>query len=317
MAEVIVQKPVVGDKPAGNHEPKKAVKAIQKDEYTKKKEPKKKMKSKDIPFFILLIILAVLFIAPVILVLMNSFKGKLYLSTEPFALPNATSFVGLDNYIEGADKIDFLPAFFTSLFITVFAVLLLVICTSMCAWFIVRVKKWYSQLLYLLCAFSMIVPFQMVMYPMTQVASKLHLNNVVGIIFVYLGFGAGLAVFMFVGFIKGVPLEIEEAAMIDGCGPVRTYFLVVFPILKPTAITVAILDAMWIWNDYLLPYLLLGSTESRTLPMAIQYLRGGYGSIDMGNMMAMIILSIIPIIIFYLCCQKYIIKGIVAGAVKG
>lgn len=317
MAEVIVQKPVVGDKPAGNHEPKKAVKAVQKYEYTKKKEPKKKMKSKDIPFFILLIILAVLFIAPVLLVLMNSFKGKLYLSTEPFALPNATSFVGWDNYIEGAEKIDFLPAFFTSLFITVFAVLLLVICTSMCAWFIVRVKKWYSQLLYLLCAFSMIVPFQMVMYPMTQVASKLHLNNVVGIIFVYLGFGAGLAVFMFVGFIKGVPLEIEEAAMIDGCGPVRTYFLVVFPILKPTAITVAILDAMWIWNDYLLPYLLLGSTESRTLPMAIQYLRGGYGSIDMGNMMAMIILSIIPIIIFYLCCQKYIIKGIVAGAVKG
>ena len=317
MAEIIVQKPVVGDKPAGNHEPKKAVKAVQKEVNTKEKKPKTKMKAKDIPFFILLIILAGLFITPILLVLMNSFKGKLYIGTEPFALPNATSFVGLDNYTQGAERIDFLPSFFTSLFITVFAVLLLVVCTSMCAWFIVRVKKWYSQLLYLLCAFSMIVPFQMVMYPMTQIASKLHLNNIVGIIFVYLGFGAGLAVFMFVGFIKGVPLEIEEAAMIDGCGPVRTYFLVVFPILKPTAITVAILDAMWIWNDYLLPYLLLGSTESRTLPMAIQYLRGGYGSIDMGNMMAMIILSIIPIIIFYLCCQKYIIKGIVAGAVKG
>lgn len=317
MAEIIVQKPVVGDKPAGNHEPKKAVKAVQKEAGTKEKKPKTKMKAKDIPFLILLIALAGLFIAPILLVLMNSFKGKLYIGTEPFALPNSTSFAGLDNYTQGAEKIDFLPAFFTSLFITVFAVLLLVVCTSMCAWFIVRVKKWYSQLLYLLCAFSMIVPFQMVMYPMTQIASELHLNNIVGIIFVYLGFGAGLAVFMFVGFIKGVPLEIEEAAMIDGCGPVRTYFLVVFPILKPTAITVAILDAMWIWNDYLLPYLLLGSTESRTLPMAIQYLRGGYGSIDMGNMMAMIILSIIPIIIFYLCCQKYIIKGIVAGAVKG
>ncbi|MBQ1991227.1 MAG: carbohydrate ABC transporter permease [Clostridia bacterium] len=275
------------------------------------------MKTKDIPFFILLIALAGLFISPILLVLMNSFKGKLYIGTEPFAFPTAESFVGFDNYIEGADKIGFVPAFFTSLFITVFAVILLVLCTSMCAWFIVRVKKWYSQLLYLLCAFSMIVPFQMVMYPMTQIVSKLHLNNVVGIIFVYLGFGAGLAVFMFVGFIKSVPLEIEEAAMIDGCGPVKTYFLVVFPILKPTAITVAILDAMWIWNDYLLPYLLLGATESRTLPMAIQYLRGGYGSIDMGNMMAMIVLSIIPIIIFYLCCQKYIIKGIVAGAVKG
>lgn len=317
MAEITVQKPVVGDKPAGNHEPKKAVKAVQKDTNEKKKEPKKKLKIKDIPIIALLVALAGLFLAPIFLVLMNSFKGKLYIGTEPFAFPNSTSFVGFDNYLEGADKIGFLPAFFTSLFITVFAVVLLVLCTSMCAWFIVRVKKWYSQLLYLLCAFSMIVPFQMVMYPMTQVASKLHLNNIVGIIFVYLGFGAGLAVFMFVGFIKSVPLEIEEAAMIDGCGPVRTYFLVVFPILKPTAITVAILDAMWIWNDYLLPYLLLGSSETKTLPMAIQYLRGGYGSIDMGNMMAMIILSIIPIIVFYLCCQKYIIKGIVAGAVKG
>lgn len=317
MAEITVQKPVVGDKPAGNHEPKKAVKAVQKDTNEKKKEPKKKLKVKDIPIIALLVALAGLFLAPIFLVLMNSFKGKLYIGTEPFAFPNSNSFVAFDNYLEGADKIGFLPAFFTSLFITVFAVVLLVLCTSMCAWFIVRVKKWYSQLLYLLCAFSMIVPFQMVMYPMTQVASKLHLNNIIGIIFVYLGFGAGLAVFMFVGFIKSVPLEIEEAAMIDGCGPVRTYFLVVFPILKPTAITVAILDAMWIWNDYLLPYLLLGSSETKTLPMAIQYLRGGYGSIDMGNMMAMIILSIIPIIIFYLCCQKYIIKGIVAGAVKG
>ncbi len=313
-----VQKPIVGKNPAGNHQPsgiKKASGGNQTKE--KKKEPKRKMKAKDVPFIIILTVLAAMFIAPILLVIMNSFKAKNYLGTEPFAFPNAQSFVGFDNYIEGAQKIGFFPAFLTSVFITVFAVLLIVLCTSMCAWFIVRVKKWYSKLLYLLCAFSMIVPFQMVMYPMSQIAAQLHLNNMVGIIFVYLGFGAGLAVFMFVGFIKSVPLEIEEAAMIDGCGALRTYFLVVFPILKPTAITVAILDAMWIWNDYLLPYLLLNATDTKTLPMAIQYLRGGYGSIDMANMMAMIVLSIIPIVVFYLICQKYIIKGIVAGAVKG
>lgn len=313
-----VQKPVVGKNPAGNHQPggiKKVFVGNQTKE--KKKEPKRKMKAKDIPFIIILTVLAAMFIAPILLVIMNSFKAKNYLGTEPFAFPNAQSFVGFDNYIEGAQKIGFFPAFLTSVFITVFAVLLIVLCTSMCAWFIVRVKKWYSKLLYLLCAFSMIVPFQMVMYPMSQIAAQLHLNNMVGIIFVYLGFGAGLAVFMFVGFVKSVPLEIEEAAMIDGCGALRTYFLVVFPILKPTAITVAILDAMWIWNDYLLPYLLLNATDTKTLPMAIQYLRGGYGSIDMANMMAMIVLSIIPIVVFYLICQKYIIKGIVAGAVKG
>lgn len=313
-----VQKPVVGERPAGNHQPG-GIKKVSAGNQTKekKKEPKRKMKAKDIPFIIILTVMAAMFIAPILLVIMNSFKAKNYLGTEPFAFPNAQSFVGFDNYIEGAQKIGFFPAFLTSVFITVFAVLLIVLCTSMCAWFIVRVKKWYSKLLYLLCAFSMIVPFQMVMYPMSQIAAQLHLNNMVGIIFVYLGFGAGLAVFMFVGFVKSVPLEIEEAAMIDGCGALRTYFLVVFPILKPTAITVAILDAMWIWNDYLLPYLLLNATDTKTLPMAIQYLRGGYGSIDMANMMAMIVLSIIPIVVFYLICQKYIIKGIVAGAVKG
>lgn len=313
-----VQKPVVGEKPAGNHQPG-GIKKVSAGNQTKekKKEPKRKMKAKDIPFIIILTVMAAMFIAPILLVIMNSFKAKNYLGTEPFAFPNAQSFVGFDNYIEGAQKIGFFLAFLTSVFITVFAVLLIVLCTSMCAWFIVRVKKWYSKLLYLLCAFSMIVPFQMVMYPMSQIAAQLHLNNMVGIIFVYLGFGAGLAVFMFVGFVKSVPLEIEEAAMIDGCGALRTYFLVVFPILKPTAITVAILDAMWIWNDYLLPYLLLNATDTKTLPMAIQYLRGGYGSIDMANMMAMIVLSIIPIVVFYLICQKYIIKGIVAGAVKG
>ncbi len=315
--KVQVQVPVVDENGVmGTYVPKQDVKKVIIDSESDTKV-KNKIEKKDIPFFILLVVLACLFIAPILLVLMNSFKGKLYLSNEPFAFPNPQSFVGFDNYIEGAGKIGFFSAFFTSLFITVFSVALIIVCTSMCAWFIVRVKKWYSQLLYLLCAFSMIVPFQMVMYPMTQVTAMVNLNNVVGIIFVYLGFGAGLAVFMFVGFIKSVPLEIEEAAMIDGCGPVKTFFLVVFPILKPTAITVAILNAMWIWNDYLLPYLLLNTSDARTLPMAIQYLRGGYGSIDMANMMAMIVLSIIPIVIFYLICQKYIIKGIVAGAVKG
>lgn len=314
---IAIQTPVVDENGVmGAYVPKKST-VVKKVDVKTDKEPSPKMKTKDYPFFILLIILAIIFIAPILLVLMNSFKGKNYLSTEPFAFPSGESFVGFDNYIEGAEKIDFFSSFLNSLFITVFAVALIVLCTSMCAWFIVRVKKWYSKLLYLLCAFSMIVPFQMVMYPMTQISATLKLNNIVGIIFVYLGFGAGLAVFMFVGFIKSVPLEIEEAAMIDGCGPIRTFFLVVFPILKPTAITVAILDAMWIWNDYLLPYLLLNTSDTKTLPMAIQYLRGGYGSIDMANMMAMIVLSIIPIIIFYLVCQKYIIKGIVAGAVKG
>ena len=317
MAETKTQIPVVDENGVKGQfiPPKNTNKVIIADNTQQK--PAAKMDSNDVPFFILLILLACLFIAPILLVVMNSFKGKLYLSTDPFALPDNQSFVGFDNYTEGAGKIGFFDAFLTSLFITVCAVVLIIVCTSMCAWFIVRVKKWYSQLLYLLCAFSMIVPFQMVMYPMTQVAANLKLNNMFGIVFVYLGFGAGLAVFMFVGFIKSVPLEIEEAAMIDGCGPVRTFFLVVFPILKPTAITVAILNAMWIWNDFLLPYLLLNSTETRTLPMAIQYLRGGYGSIDMANMMAMIVLAIIPIVIFYLICQKYIIKGIVAGAVKG
>lgn len=314
---ISVQTPVVDEKGVmGAYVPKKT-NVVKKASGKSDKELSPKMKVKDYPFFILLIVLALLFISPILLVLMNSFKGKNYLGTEPFAFPSSESFVGFDNYIEGAEKIDFFTSFLSSLFITVFAVALIVLCTSMCAWFIVRVKEWYSKLLYLLCAFSMIVPFQMVMYPMTQISAMLKLNNIVGIIFVYLGFGAGLAVFMFVGFIKSVPLEIEEAAMIDGCGPIRTFFLVVFPILKPTAITVAILNAMWIWNDYLLPYLLLNTSDTKTLPMAIQYLRGGYGSIDMANMMAMIVLSIIPIIIFYLVCQKYIIKGIVAGAVKG
>lgn len=277
---------------------------------------KAKMRGRDWVKFAILVVVAIAVLAPIFLVIMNSFKGKLYLSAEPFAFPNAESFVGLDNYINGVEKIGFFQAFGVSLFITICSVAVIILCTSMCAWFIVRIKAWYTKVLYLLCAFSMIVPFQMVMYPMSQVANRLGIDNMFGIVILYLGFGAGLSVFMFTGFIKSVPLEIEEAAMIDGCGSMRTFFLIVFPILRPTAITVAILNAMWIWNDYLLPTLVLPK-EQQTIPMAIQFLRGGYGAIDMAAMMAMLVLAIIPIIVFYLACQKYIIKGVVAGAVKG
>lgn len=287
---------------------------------SKVKEKAEKMRApmtgKDWIKFVILLIISIVFIAPILLVIMNSFKGKLSVSNDPFAFPNKDSFVGLKNYINGIAKIDFFQAFGVSLFITVFSVILIVLATAMCAWYITRVKTWYTKLLYVLFAFSMIVPFQMVMYPMSQVANMTKLDNMFGIIIIYLGFGAGLSVFMFAGFVKSVPLEIEEAAMIDGCGPIKTFFLIDFPILRPSAITVAILNAMWIWNDYLLPTLILPS-EQKTIPMAIQYLRGGYGSIDMAAMMAMLVLAIIPIIVFYFVCQKYIIKGVMAGAVKG
>ena len=266
--------------------------------------------------YIFLITTSAAFLAPIIIVLYNSFKGKFFISDDPFALPNAETFSGIENYIGGIEKTGFLAAFGWSLFITVFSVAAIVLFTSMTAWYIVRVKNKFTKALYYIFVFSMIVPFQMVMFTMTKTVADLGLDKPWGLIIVYLGFGAGLAVFMFCGFVKSVPLEIEEAAMIDGCSPLQTFFYVVFPIMKPTTITVAILDAMWIWNDYLLPYLLIGS-EYKTIPIAVQYLRGGYGSIDMGAMMAMLVLSIIPIVVFYLLCQKYIIKGIVAGAVKG
>ena len=266
--------------------------------------------------YLLLIGIGLTFLAPIIIVLYNSFKGKFYISDDPFALPNAETFSGIENYIAGIEKTGFPAAFGWSLFITVFSVIAIVLFTSMTAWYIVRVKNGFTKALYYIFVFSMIVPFQMVMFTMTKTVADLGLDTPWGLIIVYLGFGAGLAVFMFCGFVKSVPVEIEEAAMIDGCNPIQTFFHVVFPIMKPTAITVAILDAMWIWNDYLLPYLLIGS-EYKTIPIAVQYLRGGYGSVDMGAMMAMLVLSIIPIVVFYLSCQKYIIKGIVAGAVKG
>lgn len=266
--------------------------------------------------YALLIFFGAVFLAPIFIVLMNSFKDKLFITSEPFALPNADTFAGAENYTSGLDKTGFFSAFGYSLFITVCSVAVIVLFSSMTAWYITRVKSKVTSAMYYAFVFSMIVPFQMVMFAMSKIANILSLDNPVGIIIIYLGFGAGLSVFMFCGFIKSIPLEIEEAAMIDGCGSIRTFFLVVFPILKPTAITVAILNAMWIWNDYLLPYLVIGS-DYKTIPIAIQYLRGGYGSVDMGAMMAMLVLAIIPIVVFYLSSQKYIIKGVVAGAVKG
>ena len=275
-----------------------------------------KQKLKNLRGFLILLFFAVLFIMPVAVVLMNSFKSRFSISQYPFVLPDANTFVMLENYTEGIKNTGFFSAFGWSLFITVFSIAAILIFTSMCAWYIVRVKNKFTSLLYYALVFSMIVPFQMVMFTMSKVANVLHLDNPFGIVLIYLGFGAGLSVFMFTGFIKTVPLGIEEAATIDGCTPFQTYWQVVFPILKPTAITVAILNTMWIWNDYLLPYLVIGS-DYKTIPIAVQYLKGGYGSVDMGAMMAMLVLSIIPVVVFYLFGQKYIIKGVAAGAVKG
>jgi raffinose/stachyose/melibiose transport system permease protein len=266
--------------------------------------------------FIFLFILAVLYLAPILIILMNSFKGRFFISDTPFALPDAQTFIGTNNYFSGLAKTGFIQAFGYSLFITVFSVVTIVFFTSMTAWCITRVKSKFSSLLYYLLVFSMIVPFQMVMFTMSKMANIMHLDNPVGIIVIYLGYGAGLSVFIYSGFIKSIPLEIEEAARIDGCNPIQTFFLIVFPILRPIYITVAILNTMWIWNDYLLPYLVIGSNY-RTIPIAVQYLQGGYGSKDMGAMMAMLVLAIVPIVIFYLTLQEYIIKGVVAGAVKG
>ncbi len=278
-----------------------------------KYEPKKK---NNVLLYLILIILSIVFLAPIFIVLYNSFKGKLYISRSPFALPNSTSFSGLANYVNGIDKTGFISAFGYSLFITVGSTAVIILFTSMTAWYITRVKSKFTSCLYYLFVLSMIVPFQMVMFPMSKVANMLSLDNPLGIIIIYLGFGSGLSVFMFSGFVKSIPIDIEEAAMIDGCSPVKTFFLIVLPLLKPIAITIAILNVMWIWNDYLLPYLLLG-TEYKTIPIAVQYLRGGYGAVDIGAMMAILVLAIIPIVIFYLTCQKHIIEGIAAGAVKG
>ena len=268
--------------------------------------------------FLILCALVVVFLAPILFIVINSFKGKFFISDNPFAFPTPETFVGITNYINGLERTGFLSAIGWSFFITIGSVVVIIFFTSMTAYYITRVKSKLTSTLYYLFVFSMIVPFQMVMFPMVKLADTLNLANPVGMIALYLGFGAGLSVFMFSGFVKSIPLEIEEAAMIDGCNPLQTYFYIVLPILKPTSITVAILNAMWIWNDYLLPYLVIGlSTKYKTIPVVIQMLVGSNGNRDMGAMMAMLVLAIIPIIIFYLACQKHIIEGVVAGAVKG
>ena len=265
-------------------------------------------------------VLSVFWLFPIFLTLINSFKSNNFVNLEAFALPNSESFVGWANYIKGMTfdpNHPFWEAAWFSFFITVASVLLILLFCSMTAWYIVRVKSRGANIFYYLCLFSMIVPFQMVMFTLTFTADNLNLNTPYTIPVIYLGFGAGLAIFMFTGFIKGLPLEIEEAAAIDGCGPLRTFFNVVLPMLKPTLISVGILELMWVWNDYLLPYLVLDITEYRTIPIHVQYLKGSYGTVDLGATMAIIMLSIIPIIIVYLFCQKHIIKGVAAGAVKG
>ena len=278
---------------------------------------KKKNKFADILIFVILCLLSLLFLIPIFVVLLNSVKGQFYISKAPFALPTAETFVGLDNYVTGIVKSGFLKAMGYSFFITVASVIAIILLTSMTAWYITRRKSKVSSLLYYLFVFSMIVPFQMVMFSTVKLANMLHLDNPIGIVVLYLGFGAGLSIFVFSGFVKAIPIEIEEAAMIDGCNPFQTFASVVFPILRPTAITVAILQAMWVWNDYLLPLLVIGN-KYKTIPIAVQgVLTGSYGARDMGSLMAMLVLAIIPIIIFYLVCQKSIIKGVIAGAVKG
>lgn len=278
------------------------------------------------------VLLGVFWISPIAVVLLNSFKRKAYIFKYPFSVSTKSLFgdgvdawkagiekamCGMLNYTNALKKTDFFSCFGVSLFITVGSVIAIIICCSMCAWYLTRVHNKMTKTLYTLCLFSMVVPFQMVMFTLSKFANILHLNTPWGIIIVYLGFDAGLAVFMFSGFIKGISLEIEEASMIDGCSPLQTFFRVVFPILKPTTVTIAILEAMWVWNDYLLPSLVLNVNKYRTIPIAVQYLKQSHGQLDWGAMMAVLVLAIVPIIIFYIACQKYIIEGVVAGAVKG
>ena len=275
-------------------------------------------KKSNILITIVLCVLTVAVLFPLYFILMNSFKGKFYISKQPFVLPKGELFAGITNYVNGLEQTGLIEAAGWSFFITIVSVALIILFTSMTAYYLTRVKSKPSSLIYYLFVFSMVVPFQMVMFTMVYLADRFHLRNPLGMCILYLGFGAGLSVFMFAGFVKSIPLEIEEAAMIDGCNPLQTYFRVVFPILKPTAITVAILNVMWIWNDFLLPYLVIGiRTRYKTIPVVIQMLVGTNGNKDLGALMAMLVLSIVPIVIFYMACQKYIIEGVVAGAVKG
>ena len=268
---------------------------------------------------VILGIISIIYVIPVLMVVVNSFKINTFVKTDTFALPTGEMFAGFDNFIKGMTfgNYPFLKSVEYSIVITVLSTLLILICTSMAAWYITRVDSLFCKILYFLCVFSMVVPFQMVMFTLSRTADQLHLNTPWTIPIIYLGFGAGLSIFMFVGFVKFIPLEIEEAAAIDGCGPLRTFFMGGLPMLKPTMISVGILEIMWVWNDYLLPALVLDINEYRTIPIHIQYLKGSFGTVDLGATMALILLSIIPVIIFYLTCQKHIIKGVAAGAVKG
>ncbi len=274
-------------------------------------------KKKGLVATVIFTLVSILYVSPLFIVLMNSFKKKAFINLEPFSLPSEKTFIGPENYLNAVDKYGFLQAVSWTVVITVGSVLVILLCTSMFAWYITRVKSSTTKLLYLLCVFSMVVPFQMVMFTLSLVTDRLRLNTPWGLVIIYLGFGAGLAVFMFCGFVKSIPIEIEEAAMIDGCSPLRTFFSVVLPIMKPTYISVGILETMWIWNDFLLPYLTLDLNKYSTISIVIQRMQGSYGRVDMGAIMAALVLAVIPIVVFYLSCQKYIIKGVAAGAVKG
>ena len=264
-----------------------------------------------------LAIFSLVYVSPLFIILGNSFKQKAFINLQPFTLPNADTWIGLDNYKSGIDNYNLLSGVGWTLFITVFSVVAILLLCSMFAWYITRVKSTYTKILFTLCVFSMVVPFQMVMFTLSKTADMLRLNTPWGIVIVYLGFGAGLAVFLFSGFVKGIPIEIEEAAMIDGCTPIQTFFKVVLPIMQPTYITVGILQTMWIWNDFLLPYLVLDRRRFTTISLLIQTMRGSYGRVDMGAIMASLVLAVIPVVILYLAAQKYIIEGVAAGAVQG
>ena len=279
---------------------------------------KKKQSLSNTLLSIFLAILSITWLYPVFMILFNSLKQEQAISTNTaFQLPAAETFAGLQNYANAVGSKGFVTAFFTSLLITVTSVVAILVFCSMCAWYITRVENFFTKLVYFLFVFSMVVPFQMLMFTLAATSDQLKLNTPWNIWVIYLGFGAGLAVFMFSGFMKSIPLEIEEAAMIDGCNPVQTFFMIVLPVLKPTMISVGILETMWVWNDYLLPYLVLDRKKFTTVPILIQYFKGSYGRVEMGPMMACIMLTVLPIIVIYLICQKHIIQGVVAGAVKG
>ncbi len=267
-------------------------------------------------YYLFLGMVSAFFVLPILLVLMNSLKGKLYISATPFAFPNKETFVGLQNYAVGLAKVHFYRAAVYSFFITIGSVLLIVLFCSMCAWIITRIRAWWCDVIYFVLVASMVIPFQMTMFPLTKLADSFGLTSLAGMCVIYLGMGSTTATFMFSGFVKGIPIEMEEAAMIDGANPAKSFAYITFPVLKPITITVAIINTMWIWNDFLLPYLIIGA-NIQTIPIAIQNMKMAFGSIDYGHLMAAIIAALVPVVLFYFCCQKYIIEGIVSGAVKG